>query len=245
MKNVFTFLLIPSLGFGLLGGCSQERRPTPVPHRTKERRQTQRYQDVQEKNLKRQQQQFAYEQQKAIEDLAHQQRQEERQQQIQRSPIQDTPDPLLSLDREQYMKEQAKRQRDLQEQLRREAAEVDQVKKESIKTFREEEMRRQMASIERALEESKKSFVEEQKRRELAAQIPVTQSPATPAVLQSETSRWSPQDEHLRQAGEYIMDLRRAKGSNPSHSEISQYLQDKMQLNAPQVRVILDELMVD
>jgi hypothetical protein len=75
--------------------------------------------------------------------------------------------------------------------------------------------------------------------------IPQIQEPAIiipEKVPGEQQAEWHPKEGDLVRAGEFIMKLKREKGSSPTNKEMASYLQNSMAISPSQAHLILEEL---
>lgn len=123
------------------------------------------------------------------------------------------------------------RLRESQEQQRRaqEAANIQALERAT----REEQLRhREERDFEQARINSLRTHAEEEAKR-------------TGQVVPSQSAPWEPRSGDVARAGKLIMELQRAKGSQPTTAEIRTDLQQKMNLSSEQVEAVIKALMLD
>jgi hypothetical protein len=128
------------------------------------------------------------------------------------------------------------------EQRRRaaeEARQLEQARRESLRTY-EEEQKRHEQERGRAIEEGRQL---DQVRRESLRTYQEEQKRDQQRQADEDAAGWEPSSWQLVQAGKFMRELYQSKGEQyPSQDEMSAYIQSKMGLSPQQARIILEEL---
>jgi len=59
-----------------------------------------------------------------------------------------------------------------------------------------------------------------------------------------EEKLWSPNEEHLRQAGEHMINLKKNLGRSPAEAEFLNYFVEKMNINTIQAKKVLNSILM-